>query len=221
MSSCPSTTSTYSQVAVLTAPLRQGFLTASLPAAAGWDSVDTLSVDLSESGGALSGTSEASAQQGATISLVDSELLAYEFAALTSGNAYNLTGLARALGGTAGAPHSTGAPFARLDGAIVKYNLPDNLIGQTLYFKFQSFNVFGGGLEDLSTCAVYAFTPSGRRSLTRSSRSSRPAFRSISARSIPRRRFWTISAPWPPGSPAGSTSAASRSSSRTRSPCSS
>ena len=68
---------TYSQIAVLTAPLRQGFLTASLPAAAGWDSVDALSVDLSESGGALSGTSEASAQQGATLSLVDSELLAY------------------------------------------------------------------------------------------------------------------------------------------------
>ncbi len=42
---------TYTQVATLTAPLRQGFLSAALPAAAGWDSVDTLSVDLSESGG--------------------------------------------------------------------------------------------------------------------------------------------------------------------------
>ena len=37
---------TYSQIAVITAPLRQGFLTASLPAAAGWDAVDTLAVNL-------------------------------------------------------------------------------------------------------------------------------------------------------------------------------
>ena len=152
---------TYSQIGSLTAPLRQGFLTASVPAAAGWDSVDTISVDLTESGGALSGTSEAAAQKGATLSLVDNELLAYETATLTGTNAYSLTGLARALAGSAGATHSTGAPFARLDGAIVKYDLPPNLIGQTLYFKFQSFNVFGGGIEDLSTCAVYTFTPSG------------------------------------------------------------
>ena len=150
---------TYSQIAVLTSPLRQGFLTASLPIATGWDAADTLAVNLAESGGTLSGTSQASAEQGATLSLVDGELLAYENATLTSGNAYNLTGLARGLSGSSPATHSTGAPFARLDGAIVKYNLPPNLTGQTLYLKFQSFNVFGGGLEDLSACAVYSFTP--------------------------------------------------------------
>ena len=39
--------------------------------------------------------------------------------------------------------------------------LPANLLGQTLCFKFQSFNVFGGGLEDLSTCLLISST--GRR----------------------------------------------------------
>jgi hypothetical protein len=34
-------------------------------------------------------------------------------------------------------------------------------IGQTLYLKFQSFNVFEQALEDLSTVATYAFTPTG------------------------------------------------------------
>lgn len=91
---------TYSQVAVLVGPMRQGFLTDSIPAAGGWDSVDTLSVDLSESGGTLTGTSQAAAQQGATLSLVDQEFLAYETATLVSGNAYNLTGLARGQGGS-------------------------------------------------------------------------------------------------------------------------
>ncbi|HZZ63829.1 MAG TPA: phage tail protein [Roseiarcus sp.] len=152
---------TYSQIFQVTAPLRQGVLTASLPAASGWDSADTLSVNLAESAGTLSGTSQAAAEQGATLSLVDSELLAYENATLVSGNAYNLTGLARALGGTSGLSHASGAPFARLDGAIVKYDLPANLVGVTLYFKFQSFNVFGGGEQDLSTCVAYSFTPSG------------------------------------------------------------
>ena len=156
---------TYSQVAVLTAPLRQGFLTASLPAAGGWDSVNTLSIDISESAntaqgiGTLSGTSQAAAQAGATLSIVDQELLSYETATLTSANAYNLSGLARAIGGSVAAAHSSGAPFARLDGAIARYDLPANFIGQVLYFKFQSFNVFGGGSQDLSTCAVYTFTP--------------------------------------------------------------
>jgi Putative phage tail protein len=151
---------TYSQVAVLTAPLRQGFLTAALPAEAGWDSVDTLAVNLAESGGTLAGTSQAAAQQGATLSIVDGEFLAYETATLVSGNAYNLTGLARGLGGSTPAAHSTGAPFARVDGAVIQYTLPANFAGQTLYLKFQSFNVFGGGAEDLSTCAVYTFVAS-------------------------------------------------------------
>jgi hypothetical protein len=148
---------TYSQIAVLTAPLRQGFLTASLPAAAGWDSVDTLAVNLTESSGTLAGTSQAAVQAGATLSLVDQELIAYETATLTTVNNYNLTGLARGLSGSSAAAHSTGAPFARLDGAVVRYDLPANLQGQTLWFKFQSFNILGGGAEDLSACLAYIF----------------------------------------------------------------
>jgi len=152
---------TYSQIAVVTQPLRQGFLTANLASATGWDAADTLAVNLAESGGALTGTSQVSAQQGATRSLVDGELVAYESATLTGTDAYNLTGLQRGLYGTAPAAHSSGAPFARLDGAVVVYGMPANYLGQTLYFKFQSFNVFGAGVESLSTCAVYTFTPTG------------------------------------------------------------
>jgi hypothetical protein len=148
---------TYAQIAVLTAPLRQGFLTSGLPAAGGWDSVDTLAINLAQSNGTLAGTSQSAAQAGATLSLVDKELLAYETATLTTASSYNLTGLARGLSGSSPAAHSTGAPFARLDGAVVRYTLPANLQGQTLWFKFQSFNTLGGGLQDLSTCTVYTY----------------------------------------------------------------
>ncbi len=152
---------TYAQIAVITAPLRQGVLTTPLGAASGWDSANTVSVDLSESAGTLSGTSQAAAQQGATLALVENELLAYETATLAASSVYALSGLARGLGGTTPASHPAGASFARLDSALVKYDLPANLIGQTLYFKFQSFNVFGGGAQDLSNCAVYTYTPTG------------------------------------------------------------
>jgi hypothetical protein len=152
---------TYSQVAVITAPLRQGILTATLAAASGWDTADVLSVSLAASGAALAGTSPTAAQQGATLALVDSELIAYESAMLTGPTAYDLSGLARGLCGTTAGAHASGAPFARIDNAVVKYDLPTNLVGQTLYLKFQSFNAFRGGLQDLSTCMAYAYTPNG------------------------------------------------------------
>ena len=153
---------TYSQIGTIVAPVRQGVLYTNLPASsAGWDTIDTLSVNLTESGGVLSGTSATSAQAGATLSLIDSELIAYETATLTTPNEYLVTGLERGIGGTTPAAHPAGAPFVRLDSAIVQYNLPTNWIGVTLYFKFQSFNVFGAGVQDLSTCTAYPYTPTG------------------------------------------------------------
>jgi hypothetical protein len=151
----------YSQIATITQPLRQGRLTAALPAANGWDTTDALDVNLAASGATLSGATATAAQQGATRSLVDSEILAYESATLTGASAYALTGLQRGLYGTVGATHVAGAPLARLDQAVVAYDLPTNFIGRQLYFKFQSVNLFGNGVEDLSTCEAYPFTPLG------------------------------------------------------------
>jgi hypothetical protein len=39
--------------------------------------------------------------------------------------------------------------------------VPAGYVGQTLYLKFQSFNIFGLGLQDLSTCATYEYVPTG------------------------------------------------------------
>jgi len=152
---------TYSQVAMIEQPARQGFLTAALASASGWDTADTLSVNLAESGGVLSGTTATAAQQGVTLALVDNELLAYETATLTGANAYNLTNLQRGMFGASGASHASGAAFTRLDGAIVKYSPPAAYIGKSLYLKFQSFNVWGQGVQDLSTCAAYSYTLTG------------------------------------------------------------
>ena len=150
-----------SPIATISEPVKQGVLTASIAAASGWDTTHTLAVNLTESGATVGGTTAVNAQSGGTLALVDSELLAYETATLTSAYHYNLTNLQRGLYGTTGASHSSSAAFTRLNGAIVKYNLPQQYIGIDLYFKFQSFNVFGGGVEALSACTAYTYSPSG------------------------------------------------------------
>ncbi len=155
--------STYVQIGRVIGAAKQGVLTAALPVplVASPDTVDILSVSLTESNGQLSGTSVAGAQNGATLCVVDNEFLAFETATLTGTNAYNLTTLYRGLYGSLAAAHSIGASFARLDQSVFEYDLPANYIGQTIYLKFQSFNIFGAGLQDLSVCAVYTYTPSG------------------------------------------------------------
>jgi hypothetical protein len=148
----------------VSAPSRQGVLTASLaaPPGANPDTTNTLSVSLIESGGQLANATNADAQNGVTLCLVDNELLAYATATLTGTNAYNLTYLYRGLYGTAATAHSNGAPFARLDSAVFQYNLPPAFIGVPLFMKFQSFNIFGRSVEDLSECTVYTYTPTGK-----------------------------------------------------------
>ncbi len=153
----------YSQVGTINAPARQGVLTANLASYSGSnpDTTDTLAVNLAESGGVLSSGSAADAALGNTLCIVDSELLSYETATLTSASHYSLTTLYRGFYGTAIASHSSGAQFARLDNAVFKFNLPPQYIGVELYIKLQSFNVFGGGIEALSSCMAYTYTPTG------------------------------------------------------------
>ena len=153
----------YSQIGTISAPARQGLLSASLGGFSGTnpDASDTLSVNLAESGGALSSGTALDAQLGNTLCIVDSELLSFATATLASANTYSLTTLYRGLYGTTAAAHASGAPFARLDSAIFEYDLPAQYVGKTLYIKLQSFNIFGSGVQDLSVCAAYSFTPTG------------------------------------------------------------
>lgn len=155
--------SSYSQIGTIVGPARQGALSASLSPFAGTnpDTADTLTVNMAESGVTLSSGTALDAQLANTLCIVDGELLSYETATLTAANTYALTTMYRGLYGTAPAAHAAGAPFARLDNATFKYDLPAQYVGQTLYIKLQSFNVFGGGLQNISACAVYTYTPTG------------------------------------------------------------
>ena len=145
----------YSRVGRVQGPARYGTLTAALPSHADPDTVNTLAVDLSTSLGTLSGTTASGMAAGATLAIVDGEVIAYQNATLTSANHYSLAPLARGQRGTAPAAHASGAKFARLDDAIFKFGYDQAVIGDTIYVKLPSFNIFGGALQDISTVATY------------------------------------------------------------------
>ena len=150
---------TYGQIGTVSAPSRQGVTTTAMA-----PTDTTLSVNLEESGGQLLSGTATDAANGVTLCLIDNELIAYQTATLLAApppNAYSLTGIIRAFYGTSAVSHSIGAPFTRIDSAIFQYPLPAAFVGVPLYLKFQSFNIFGQAVEDLSECAVYTYTPTG------------------------------------------------------------
>lgn len=148
---------------------RYGALTASL----GTAPTDTVSVALAGNGGQLLSTSALDAANMATLCWVRGtgstdkpEFFAYDTATLTSTNNYDLTNLVRGAYDSVISAESSGALFARVDDALIKSEpLQPSMVGQTLYFKFQSFNVFGSGLEDLSTVAEYTYSVRGDMAL--------------------------------------------------------
>jgi hypothetical protein len=153
---------TYQQVGQIIAPARQGALTAALPApAANPDTTSTLAVDLTESAGVLANANQADAAAARTLCWVDGELVAYATATLTAPSKYALSYLERGLYDTVPVAHQPGAQFVRLDSTIFKYNLPAAYVGQPIWIKLQSYNVFGGGVQDISTVEAYQLTPTG------------------------------------------------------------
>jgi hypothetical protein len=151
----------YARLTQISAPLRQGLLTADLAAASGWDTASTLSVDLTESGASLLSTTDANAQAAVSnLSLVDGELIAFATATLTAPHEYDLTRLQRGLYGTAPAAHLDGAGFEQLD-RVARVPLPAQFVNAPVKFKFQSFNRFGGALQSLADCAEFDYTPNG------------------------------------------------------------
>jgi hypothetical protein len=155
---------TYTFIGDVDNPARMGVLTASLASYGGSnpDTGHTLAVNLTMSRGALLSTTSTEASRDGNLSYVDGEYISFETATLTSAYHYNLTNLYRALHGSTAGAHSSGTDFARLDDSIFKYQLPEDYIGQLLYFKFQSFNLWGLAEQDISTLTPYTYTPTGR-----------------------------------------------------------
>ena len=148
----------------ITAPARQGVLTSTLAIGSDPDTTHTLAVDLSESAGTLLSGVQADADAFRTLCYVDGELIAYETATLTGTNKYGLTYLRRGVFGTTIAAHAAGAKFARLDRAVGWFDLPVSpvsYVGQTIYLKFTSYNIYDAAEESIAGVAIYSYNPNG------------------------------------------------------------
>lgn len=129
-------------------------------------STATASVRLSGIGGQLLPGTAAEAEALATLCWIGTaaggEFIAYQGATLVAANEYNLTGLVRGAYGTADGSHAAGQQFVRVDDAIIKSAPLDlSMIGKTIWFKFTSFNVYGGGAQTLDEVTAWPYTING------------------------------------------------------------
>ena len=113
----------------------------------------------------LSGSAEDAAALS-TLCWVDGpqggEYFSYQTAALTAANAYTLSGLVRGAYRNPIAAHASGAAFVRVDNALAKSGpLASEMVGKKIYFKFTSFNVYGGGEQALADAVEYSYTITG------------------------------------------------------------
>jgi hypothetical protein len=148
---------TYTKIGTQFGPCRAGSLTAALAATADPDTTDTASVTVT---GTLATVTAIQANAFASISLLGSELIAYETATLTGStaitNSYNLTTLLRrGIFSTAVQAHAIGEQFIRLDDSIFKYVLDPTLAGKTVWLKFTSFNLFRQAEQPITIVTAY------------------------------------------------------------------
>jgi len=96
------------------------------------------------------------------------EIVSYGSVTLTAANKYNLTPtILRGQMGTVPADHpagSTPSVFVDLSSevSIFKTTIPSGaIVGNTLHFKFPTFNQYNSGLQDLASCTDYTYVVTG------------------------------------------------------------
>jgi hypothetical protein len=146
-------------------PSRYGSLTATFASGSDPDTSSTLSVSLADNTMSLVSGTQADADEMRTLLYVDGEICSYRYATLTGVGAYTFTSngtsggtkyMRRGKYGSAIASHASGTKWARIDDGLFRMQYDPGSIGKTLYLKFQSFNVYGSGLEDLASATVYS-----------------------------------------------------------------
>jgi hypothetical protein len=155
---------TYRKIGVLKGKSRYGTLSAELAAPSeNPDVANTLSVDLTVSGGALADATEDDASSLQTLCYVDGEYLAFAYASLTDPYEYDLTYLVRGVYGSEMTSHGIGTDFVRVDEAVFSYPVESNMVGKSFYVKLLSFNVFQAARQNLDDVDPYevTITPTG------------------------------------------------------------
>lgn len=155
--------STYALIGTITAPCRYGVTNTA------WGTSGTGGVDLTHSMGSLASASTTSANDLQTLCWVGQgtsgsggELVGFSTATLTGSYTYTLTLPVRGSYATTMETHASGSNFVRVDGNVLRYQIPVSQIGQPLYLKFTSFNLWGGGTELLGNVSAFNYVPTSQ-----------------------------------------------------------
>ena len=154
---------TYEKKGTITSRARMGVLTATLATGDDPDTTNSIKVNLTESLGELSSGTQDDADNYSTLCYVDGELISYETATLTATYKYTLgTYLRRGVYGTTIAEHASSSDFLRIDeDRFFQYTFTEDNIGETIYIKFCSFNIYGSSVESLANATEYTYTVTG------------------------------------------------------------
>lgn len=147
----------YRKVGAMLAPARYGtIVTAALPAGSNYDTTNTLHLALNptQSSQMIAGT-QMDVDQWRALLFVGGEWVAYKNCALVASATYDLTSLGRAGYGSLSASHAIGAPVAVIDEGIFRLPYDKGNVGNTVYFKFPAFNIYGGALQSLASATAY------------------------------------------------------------------
>jgi hypothetical protein len=167
----------YSNIGKINNAAIQGVLTGNLASYGGVnpDTGNTLAVDCADQPGRagtrhqrgrgccahpVAGVRAAHTQRQRLVLDSAGELLAFGDVATTGTYAADLTYLQRGQLGTAPGAHVTDDLFTLFDlsgasGSTLQYRLPAQYVGQPIWLKLASFNLFGKNTQDLSVCQSY------------------------------------------------------------------
>lgn len=153
----------YTMQGAVTAPARQGSLvTATIAGSAGLDIATTFQVDTSQSRAQVLGGSDVDLTALTTLCYLNGEFFAYRDSLLTGTYQYTLSRLQRGAFGSPVAAHTAGSQFLRLDpAAVFKFPIREDQVGQQIFVKLLSRNVFGGGLQSLGDVDPYVYQIQG------------------------------------------------------------
>lgn len=157
---------TFKQVGTINGSSRHGVLTAATPSGSALDTTNTVKVDLTASNGTMIAGTTQNATDLTTLIYVGGEIMAYRDATLTATNKYTLGYLVRGAYGSPIGAHAISDKFARLDSTVFHYSYDKKFVGRTIYIKLQSFNGYGGGLQDVSTLTPVTYTFAGAQIAT-------------------------------------------------------
>jgi hypothetical protein len=161
----------YTQVGTIEDAARIGVLADSFASGSDPDTVNYLVVDLAENCSPLDAGSDADADNNVTMCFIGSttaeEVISYSVCVVTGDNQYSMGDpslggyIRRGQMGTSINSFAAGSLFMRLDDSVFQYQYDPTWAGQTLYFKFQSFNQFNNNAQPLPSLTATAFTVPG------------------------------------------------------------